>query len=241
MAKLVPLQPGAAPDTAPATCARFSRRRPATTQTCSGLLRRRRCRSPWVHSLRKSAARAHHACICWPRRPSRWCSGHAAADRRACRVFWRRLHARDLATGAAIHLVRRLLVVGTSQAYEPPPAVPSARNSPTPALAKVARPCCQHLSGRAGGGRQPGAAHQPGTGAADAPSSVSRSPMHPLGCWCSCPRGAWTRRRRAMSAGPAAQHARAAVGAGRAVNRPGDSDGALASLACCSSAPTRAG
>lgn len=130
----------------------------------------------------------------------------------------------------AIHLgARRLLVVGTSRAYEPPPAVPAGTQQPYPSLATVAGHALSNIFLDALASDINHVQQINRALALLTPEQRSRSRMHPLELLVFVPSQSLDEE--------AARHVcdlprsmRVLLSAlGVSVNRPGDSDGALAS------------
>lgn len=196
---------------------------------------------PWVHSLRKSArGPITHA--------------HLLASSAIPLVFPATAlpidgHTEYFGDGSmretsplapAIHLgARRLLVVGTSRAYEPPPAVPVGTQQPYPSLAKVAGHALSNIFLDALAVDVNQVQHINQALALLTPEQRSRSPMHPLELLVFVPSRSLDEE--------AARHVcdlprsmRVLLSAlGVPVNRPGDSDGALASYLLFERAYTR--
>ncbi len=186
---------------------------------------------PWVHSLRKSArGPITHA--------------HLLASSAIPLVFPATAlpidgHTEYFGDGSmretsplapAIHLgARRLLVVGTSRAYEPPPAVPVGTQQPYPSLAKVAGHALSNIFLDALASDINHVQQINRALALLTPEQRSRSRMHPLELLVFVPSQSLDEE--------AARHVcdlprsmRVLLSAlGVSVNRPGDSDGALAS------------
>lgn len=196
---------------------------------------------PWVHSLRKSArGPITHA--------------HLLASSAIPLVFPATAlpidgHTEYFGDGSmretsplapAIHLgARRLLVVGTSRAYEPPLAVPIGTQQPYPSLAKVAGHALSNIFLDALAVDVNQVQHINQALALLTPEQRSRSPMHPLELLVFVPSRSLDEE--------AARHVcdlprsmRVLLSAlGVPVNRPGDSDGALASYLLFERAYTR--